>query len=179
MRFVFYNNYMVEKSLNKVVYNIEKSNKLFNKLNIENNKVNLNNENGVNSKDNNLNKIKLMDALSLAFVGDAVHSLFVRSILVSNADYKQKDLQAKTSAIVNANNQSKTLTKIEHLLSDEERAIMLRARNAHTNNKAKNSTLQDYKKSTAYEAILGLLYLKQEYDRLFEFLKQSLSNEEE
>lgn len=121
-------------------------------------------------------KVGLMDALSLAFIGDAVHSLFVRGVLVASADFKQKDLQAKTSAVVNANNQSKTLDSIAGELTEEERAIMLRARNAHTNNKAKNSSLQDYKKSTAYEAIIGYLYLRKEFNRMNAFLRASLGN---
>lgn len=131
---------------------------------------------GILSVHNYTNAINLMDALSLAFVGDAVHSLFVRNLLVSSADFKQKDLQSKTSAIVNANNQSKTLLKIESELNEEEKAIMLRARNAHTNNKAKNSTLQDYKRSTAYEAIIGYLYLSEEFERMNKFLNASLEN---
>lgn len=166
MQFVLYNKYMINENLNKVELALENVGQVFNEVEINNNK----NKNEI--------KINLMDALSLAFVGDAVHSLFVRSVLVSSADYKQKDLQSKTSAIVNANNQSKTLAKIEHLLSEEEKAIMLRARNAHTNNKAKNSTLQDYKRSTAYEAVIGFLYLKQEYERMNNFLKASLSIDE-
>lgn len=122
----------------------------------------------------NKNEIKLMSALSLAFVGDAVHSLYVRTILVEDADYKQKDLQAKTSQIVRASNQAKALDLIEPLLTEEETALMTRARNMRTNNKAKNSSAVEYKRSTAFEAIIGYLYLKKDFERMKQFLELTL-----
>ncbi|MGN1227527.1 MAG: Mini-ribonuclease 3 [Christensenellales bacterium] len=124
----------------------------------------------------NKDKINLMDVLALAFVGDAVHSLYVRTVLVGQADFKQKDLQAKTSEIVRASNQSKTLAKIEGVLTEDEKGVMLRARNAHTNNKAKNSTLQEYKRSTAFEAIIGYLYLQKKFERMNMFLSLSMND---
>ena len=119
-------------------------------------------------------KVNLIDVLSLAFLGDAVHSLFIRTMLVTDKDYKQKDLQRITSKIVCASNQSLTLSKIEPNLSEEEIAITKRARNAHNNNRAKNSTASDYKRSTAYEALIGYLYLKNQTERMMDFLKISV-----
>lgn len=124
-----------------------------------------------------MDKIKLYDVLTLAFIGDAVHSLYVRTHFVKQADFKQKDLQAKTSQIVRASNQSKTLDKIIDSLNEYEKGIMLRARNAHTNNKAKNSTLQEYKKSTAFEAVIGFLYLIEDYERMNYFLELTFNND--
>ena len=121
--------------------------------------------------DNKKIKSNLADPLSLAFLGDAVHSLYVRTILVASKDYKQKDLQKISSSIVCANNQSLALYKIEPLLNDDEIAILKRARNAHNNNKAKNSTASDYKRSTAFEAIIGYLYLNKEFDKIKKFIE--------
>lgn len=118
----------------------------------------------------------LIDVLSLAFVGDAVHSLYVRTKFVLVADFKQKDLQAKTSAIVCAKNQCGTLELIQDELTEDEKQIMLRARNAHTNNKAKNSTLMEYKLSTAFEAVIGYLFIQNKIDRLNHFLDLSIQN---
>lgn len=126
--------------------------------------------------ENYTKRVDLMDVLSLAFLGDAIHSLYVRTIFVTSKDYKQKDLQAMTSAIVCAKNQSKTLQLIESELEEDERQIMQRARNAHTNNKAKNSTLKEYKYSTAYEALIGYLYMQKKFDKMQHFLEKSMEN---
>jgi len=111
--------------------------------------------NALLGEQDDLNNIQInqFDVLSLAFVGDAVHSLFCRVIFVRDKDYKQKDLQALTSSIVCAKNQSLTLKVIENSLTENEMAIVKRARNAHNNNRAKNSTAQEYKRSTAFEAL--------------------------
>lgn len=118
-----------------------------------------------------------MNVLALAFIGDAIHSLYVRSIYACDKDYKQKELQSLTSKIVRASNQAKTLDKISENLSEKEKDVLLRARNAKTNNIAKNSTLEEYKKSTSFEALLGYEYLCKDFDRLHFLLELSMSND--
>ncbi len=117
-----------------------------------------------------------MNVLSLAFLGDAIHSMYVREKIVCSGDYKQKDMQEKSSSIVRASSQAKTLDSILHLLNDKEADIVRRARNAKTNNIAKNSTIEDYKKSTAYEALIGYLYVSKEEKRMLQFLEKSLED---
>ena len=113
---------------------------------------------------------KEMHALNLAFLGDAIHSLYVRYALVNNADYKQKELQGITSSIVCAKNQAKAFDMILPNLTEDELSVAKRARNAKTNNIAKNSSIEEYKKSTAYEALIGYLYLIGDTNKMNEFL---------
>ena len=119
-------------------------------------------EKNVNSKD--------MHSLSLAFLGDAIHSLYVRFALVNCADFKQKDLQKISSSIVCAKNQAKAFDLILPELNEQEIGVVKRARNAKTNNIAKNSSIEEYKKSTAFEALIGYLYLSDEVEKMDKFL---------
>lgn len=119
-------------------------------------------------------EIKLMSALSLAFIGDAVHSLFAREYTLSRADLMPKDFQKETVKIVRAKNQSNVLMEIESELNEDEKDIEHRARNAKTNNVPKNCEMIEYKRSTAFEAIIGYLYLCGEKERMEYFLNKSL-----
>lgn len=127
---------------------------------------------------NNLSfeKVKQMNALVLAFIGDAVHSLYVRERLVLEDLCKMNKLQLKMSSCVKAKSQSETLEKVWDVLSEEEKDIAKRARNMHTNNVAKNSSLGEYKKSTAFEAVLGFLYLTGKNAKLEHLLKTNYEN---
>lgn len=105
----------------------------------------------------------------LAFVGDGVHTLFVRDMVVKSG--VKVDFHKKSSAQCNAKAQSKKLDELMPKLSEKELDIVRRARNAKTHNIAKNSDLETYKKATSYEALIGYLYLKGDYTRLDEILK--------
>ena len=118
---------------------------------------------------------KEMHSLNLAFLGDAIHSFYVRYAVVNCADFKQKELQRITSSIVCAKNQAKAFDLILPTLSEEELGVAKRARNAKTNNIAKNSSIEEYKKSTAFEALIGYLFLINQNARMEEFL--SVANE--
>ena len=109
-------------------------------------------------------------SLNLAFLGDAIHSFYVRLALVVSADFKQKELQGISSQIVCAKNQAKVFDLIFSNLSEEEVGVAKRARNAKTNNIAKNSSIEEYKKSTAFEALIGYLFLTKQNERMEEFL---------
>ena len=111
--------------------------------------------------------------LALAFVGDAVHSLFVRTTLVQKKDIKVNDLQKLTASVVKAISQSKILTAIMGDLTQDELSLVKRARNTKTNNIAKNATAKDYKLSTAFEALIGYLYLSGQIERMNHFLEIS------
>ncbi len=127
--------------------------------------------------DSDLNKdpfeVLQYSALALAFVGDAVHSLYVRTRLVLVKDIKVNDLQKKTSSVVRATSQSGFLESVMDTLSDDEIALVRRARNTHTNNIAKSATAKEYKLSTAFEALIGYLYLSGQVERMNRFLEKS------
>ena len=107
-----------------------------------------------------------MHPITLAFLGDVVHLFYVRSTLISKADFKQRDLQVKASKVVRATNQAKALDIILDKLTSDEQDIARRARNAKTNNIAKNASPEEYKKSTAFEALLGYFYLTKNGEKL-------------
>lgn len=126
------------------------------------------------SKDNVITKEKArqLNPLVLAFVGDALHSLYVRKRFSLSSDCKTNALQKNTSRVVKASSQSKQLEGLKDILNEEEIDIARRARNTKTNNVAKNSTLSDYKRSTSFEAVVGYLYLTGQYERVMEILNK-------
>lgn len=109
---------------------------------------------------------KNYNSLVFAFVGDAVFSLFVRDYFVLKSNAKAGVLHKLTSNIVRAKTQSLLLDKLEPILTEEEIFVAKNARNVHTNNVAKNSNLEEYKKSTSFEAVLGFLHITNQRDRL-------------
>jgi ribonuclease III family protein len=108
----------------------------------------------------------LMDTIVLAYLGDAVHSLFVRTKLVEEHDIKTGALNRLCSRIVRATSQCKMLDYILPQLNDKELDLIRRARNAKTNNIAKNATVEEYKKSTAFESLLGYYYCLGDNEKL-------------
>lgn len=123
-------------------------------------------------------KFYQMNAIKLAYIGDAVFSLFVREHYVVNTDMKNSALNKKVNSIVCAKKQAVLLPKVAGLLNEEEKDILLRARNAHTNNKAKNSTFSEYNLATQFEAIVGYLYLIDNKEKLDKILNLALQEEE-
>lgn len=109
----------------------------------------------------------------LAFIGDAVHTLYVRTKLCESSTAKSNALHKMTSSHVKASAQSEMIEKIFDKLSDEEQYIYKRGRNAHTGVPAKNATVVEYRKASGFEALLGYLYLTGKFDRLKEILDLS------
>lgn len=112
----------------------------------------------------------LLSALSLAYVGDAVHSLFVRQNLAAHSQAKPDALHQLASAQVKASAQAAFAENLESYLTDTEKSVYLRGRNAKTHHKAKNQSSADYRKATGLEAVLGFLYLTGQHERLVELL---------
>ena len=110
------------------------------------------------------------NSLVFAFVGDAIFTLFVRTHLAEISTAKAGVLHTNATRFVRASYQKMLLENLEEVLTQEEIAICLTARNQKTNNVAKNSNLEEYKKSTSFEALLGYLYLTNQNERLFEIL---------
>lgn len=117
---------------------------------------------------------KQMNCLNLAFLGDSIFTQFIREFLVKNFDYKLNQLNKMSNKIVCARNQSILLENIVDILTEDEKDIAKRARNIHPGNIAKNSTPEQYSKATQYEAILGFLYLTEQFDRLNEIMNKSI-----
>lgn len=109
-----------------------------------------------------------MNAVVLAFIGDAVWSLYVREGLVFSADYKTGMLQKLASARVSAKGQAALADGMLAKLTEEEKEIFLRGRNAKKPTKSKNASVAEYNISTGFEAVVGFLYLVGDYARIDE-----------
>lgn len=112
----------------------------------------------------------LMNPVVLAYLGDAVHSLYVREKLAFSSDAKSGVLNKKEALIVCAPAQAKAVSLILPLLTKEEESIYRRAKNSKKPSKAKNSTPADYSKSTGFEAVIGYLYITGQIQRVNELL---------
>lgn len=117
------------------------------------------------------NRANNLSPVTLAFVGDAVYSLFVRHKLTLAADYPAGTLQKLSSAEVSAHGQNDLLRRIEGLFTEQEAAIFKRGRNAKKPSHSKNADLAEYNNSTGLEAVFGWLYLTGQNDRLLQLLE--------
>ena len=115
-------------------------------------------------------RAKQLSPVTLAFVGDAVYSLYIRANLVAAADRKPSDLQKLASQKVSAPGQSELLKTLEGKLTEEEHEIYLRGRNAKKATKSKNADVAEYNRSTGFEAVLGYLYLTGNEERIHTLL---------
>lgn len=113
-----------------------------------------------------VNIIKQLSPLNLAFIGDAVHTLFVRQQFLNSSDEKVGALNKRVAEVVCAKNQAGLIDKLMPLLTEEETAIFKRGRNTKKGTRAKNASVSEYNKSTGFEAVVGYLYLTGQTERL-------------
>lgn len=121
---------------------------------------------------------KLKNPQVLAFIGDAVYSLYVRNYITLNNAGKSGELHKLSTKFVKAKSQSETIERLLPLLTETERDIFRRGRNYKTQSVAKNSSVQEYHRATGFEAVLGYLYLSGQLQRLNELLKLGVNNED-
>jgi ribonuclease-3 family protein len=119
-----------------------------------------------------------LSPLVLAYVGDAVYELYVRLLVVMNKPMaKSRSLHKASTSLVRASSQAETLTKILPLLTEEETEQVKRARNCQVNHITRGATRSEYQASTAFEALIGFLYLDNQQERLVEILTSCASSE--
>ncbi len=114
--------------------------------------------------------------LSLAYLGDSVLDLMVKSYFVVNVNKQTYKYHKDVTHIVNAVNQSAFIDSIMDELSEDELDIYKRGRNANAHSKAKNATRSEYRKATGLEAMIGYLYLKNETERLKYFTDKMIKD---
>ena len=114
--------------------------------------------------------VKLMPPLVWAYVGDSVYELFIRTYLVNNSKMNPHKLHVEAIKYVKAKAQAEILENLQKFLTDEEKDIVRRGRNAENHHIAKNANVADYAQSTAFEALIGYLYLSKNHTRLKEIL---------
>ncbi len=112
--------------------------------------------------------------LALAFMGDSVYEIVIRSIVVQEANRPAGQLNKIKVKYVNAAAQAKIIEFLEPELTEDESDVYKRGRNAKSYTSAKNQSVNDYRKATGLEALCGYLYLKGDMERLIELLKKGI-----
>ena len=118
--------------------------------------------------------IKTYSPLTLAFVGDCVFDLVVRTVLVARGNRQPEVLHKNKAKIVKAGTQALMIEALAEYLTAEESDIYRRGRNAKSFSTAKNASVTDYRKATGFEALVGYLYLANREDRIIELIKKGI-----
>lgn len=115
-----------------------------------------------------------MKPLALAFVGDCVYELYIRNFLITEKYRDVNELHRKSVFYVKAKAQAYILHALEEELTEDEQNFVRRGRNAHPHTVPKNANVIDYRYATAYEALIGYLYLSGNNERLRYILEKSV-----
>lgn len=118
--------------------------------------------------------IRTYSPLALAYIGDGIYDLVIRSIVVGKGNTRAGNLHRETSRLVKAQAQAEMVERLLPHLTEEEEDIYRRGRNAKSPTMAKNATMSDYRKATGFEALMGYLYLQNRFPRLVELVKIGL-----
>lgn len=113
-------------------------------------------------------ELKNANPLTLSFVGDGVHTLFIRAALLKKSPFRNDVMHELTSSFVCATAQAEDAKAMLPLLTDEERQIFNKAKNGKINTVPKHATIYQYQLATAFEAVTGFLYLTGKAERLAE-----------
>ena len=108
-------------------------------------------------------------ALSLAYIGDCVYEMYVRSYLLGKGNRRVNDLHRMATQYVRAKAQAEFYHKIEDILTEDEKAVFHRGRNTKSH-PPKNADVIEYKIATGVEALIGYLYIEGKSDRISELM---------
>lgn len=119
--------------------------------------------------------IRSYSPLTLAYIGDAVYDLIIRTVVVERANRAASALHKKTSNFVKAKTQSDVVEALLPHLTCEELDIYKRGRNAKSHTMAKNASVADYRRATGFEALIGYLYLNGNFDRILQLVTKGIA----
>ncbi len=119
--------------------------------------------------------VRAYSPLTLAYIGDAIYDVIIRTVVVERANRGANELHKKTSSFVKAQTQAMMIEALLPILTDEEEAVYKRGRNAKSYTSAKNASIADYRKATGFEALVGYLYLMDNMPRILELIKEGLA----
>lgn len=118
--------------------------------------------------------VRAYSPLTLAYIGDAVYEVVIRTIIVERANKAANELHKKTVKYVQAGTQAAMIMALQDVLTEDELAVFKRGRNAKSNTSAKNASITDYRKATGFEALIGFLYLMDDMDRVLFLVKEGI-----
>ncbi|MCH5253030.1 MAG: ribonuclease III [Lachnospiraceae bacterium] len=121
--------------------------------------------------------IRTYAPLKLAYLGDAVFEIIIRTLIIEKTGGPVKNLHKKSSSLVNAGTQAGLAAAMQELLTEEEQTIFKQGRNAKTSSVAKNADIHDYRNATGLESLFGYLYLLGQTDRAIELLKFAMKRQ--
>ena len=122
--------------------------------------------------------IKTYSPLTLAYIGDAVYEIVIRTILVEKGNAQVIKLFLRACKLVKASAQSEIIEKLKEDLTEEELVVYKRGRNAKSYTMAKNATMSDYRRATGFEALMGYLYLTEQWERMLQLIKKGIEKGE-
>ena len=112
--------------------------------------------------------------LALAYLGDAVYELAIRTFVMNHGNTQVNKMHKKTAGLVKAEAQANFYKVLEEELTEEEKAVYRRGRNAKSVTMAKHATMKDYRMAPGFEALMGYLYLTEQMERMAELLGHGL-----
>ena len=119
--------------------------------------------------------IRTYSPMAFAFLGDAVYSLVVRTMVISKGNRQAEKLHNETSLLVRASAQAAIGESIQDLLTEEERTVYKRGKNANTAHHTRSASHEDYQKATGLESLCGYLYLQDQTERLLALLREGIA----
>lgn len=118
--------------------------------------------------------IRTYSPLTLAYIGDAVFEIIIRTLIVEKGQRAANTLHKHTTKVVCANTQSKMADAVYDFLTEKEQDIYRRGKNTKIHSSAKNASLSDYRKATGFEALCGFLFLSNNTARVTEIVKKAI-----
>ena len=120
--------------------------------------------------------LKTYSPLTLAYIGDAAYELVIRSLVVEQGNAPVNKLHKRSSRLVKAQTQAEAAVKLMDVFTEEEMAVYKRGRNARSHTMAKNAEMTDYRMATGFEAVMGYLHLKQDYERMVTLIQLGIGD---
>ncbi|MGL4363132.1 MAG: Mini-ribonuclease 3 [Cellulosilyticaceae bacterium] len=120
-------------------------------------------------------KANTYSPLALAYIGDGVYEMYVRTYIISKGNAPVNKLHKATRDMVRASAQSKVYHVIESLLTEEEQQVLRRGRNAKSVSVPKNADVSEYRHATGLEALIGYLYIDGQIDRIQELIQKGIN----
>ena len=122
--------------------------------------------------------LRTYSPLTLAYIGDAIFELVVRTVLVERKNTQAEKLHKAATKIVKAETQALLIEALKDDLTEEELAVYKRGRNAKAVTRAKNATMSEYRRATGFEALMGYLYLKGDMERMIKLIRLGVEKAE-
>ena len=122
--------------------------------------------------------LRTYSPLTLAYIGDAIFELVVRTVLVERKNTQAEKLHKAATKIVKAETQALLIEAVRDDLTEEELSVYKRGRNAKAVTRAKNATMSEYRRATGFEALMGYLYLKGDMARMIKLIRLGVEKAE-